>query len=88
MLRFTANGKRKKMTLAKYTDLSLADARTMVSLKMQQHRQGVDPLLEKRRTEQGAIKTVDDLFADWQEGSVKRLKHPTCLPQRYCAYYW
>jgi len=81
MLRFTSNGKRKEMTLARYTDLSLADARTTASLKMQQLRQGVDPLLEKRRTEQGAIKTVDDLFADWQEGNVKRLKHPS-IPAR------
>lgn len=81
MLRFTSNGKRKEMTLARYTDLSLADARVTASLKMQQLRQGVDPLLEKRRTEQGAIKTVDDLFADWQEGNVKRLKHPS-IPAR------
>lgn len=81
MLRFTSNKKRKEMTLAKYTDLSLADARTAASLKMQQLRQGVDPLLEKRRIEQGTIKTVDDLFADWQEGNVKRLKHPS-IPAR------
>jgi len=81
MLRFTSNKKRKEMTLAKYTDLSLADARVTASLKMQQLRQGVDPLLEKRRTEQGTIKTVDDLFVDWQEGNVKRLKHPS-IPAR------
>jgi integrase len=81
MLRFTSNKKRKEMTLAKYTDLSLADARTTASLKMQQLRQGVDPLLEKRRSEQGAIKTVDELFADWQEGNIKRLKHPS-IPAR------
>ncbi|WP_025563487.1 site-specific integrase [Psychromonas sp. SP041] len=81
MLRFTSNKKRKEMTLAKYTDLSLADARVTASLKMQQLRQGVDPLLEKRRTEQGTIKTVDDLFVDWQEGNIKRLKHPS-IPAR------
>jgi integrase len=81
MLRFTSNKKRKEMTLAKYTDLSLADARVTASLKMQQLRQGVDPLLEKRRTEQGTIKIVDDLFADWQEGNIKRLKHPA-IPAR------
>ena len=81
MLRFTSNKKRKEMTLAKYSDLSLADARTAASLKMQQLRQGVDPLIEKRRTQQGSIKIVDDLFADWQEGNVKRLKHPS-IPAR------
>ena len=81
MLRFTSNKKRKEMTLAKYMDLSLADARTAASLKMQQLRQGLDPLIEKNRTQQGSIKIVDDLFADWQEGNVKRLKHPS-IPAR------
>ena len=81
MLRFTSNKKRKEMTLAKYIDLSLADARTAASLKMQQLRQGLDPLIEKNRTQQGSIKTVDDLFVDWQEGNVKRLKHPS-IPAR------
>ncbi len=48
MLWFTFNKKYKKMTLAKYTYLSLADDRTTVLLKMQHLRQGVNPLLEKR----------------------------------------
>lgn len=81
MLRYTANKKRKEMTLGKYIDLSLADARTTASVKMQQHRQGVDPLLEKQRAQQASIKILDDLFADWQEGNIKRLKHPT-IPER------
>ena len=81
MLRFTSNNKRKEMTLAKYIDLSLADARTAASLKMQQLRQGLDPLIEKARTQQGSIKIVDDLFADWQEGNIKRLKYPS-IPAR------
>lgn len=81
MLRFTSNKKRKEMTLAKYTDLSLADARTTASLKMQQLRQGIDPLVEKRRTDNGTIKIVDDLFADWQKENEKRLKHPS-IPAR------
>jgi hypothetical protein len=33
MLRYTANNKRKEMTLAKYSDLSLADARADAHLK-------------------------------------------------------
>lgn len=81
MLRFTSNKKRKEMTLAKYIDLSLADARTAASLKMQQLRQGLDPLVEKARTQQGSIKIVDDLFADWQAGNIKRLKYPS-IPAR------
>lgn len=81
MLRFTSNKKRKEMTLAKYIDLSLSDARTAALLKMQQVRQGVDPLIEKHRTDNGTIKVVDDLFADWQKENEKRLKHPS-IPAR------
>jgi hypothetical protein len=33
MLRYTANNKHKEMTLAKYSDLSLADARADAHLK-------------------------------------------------------
>lgn len=75
MLRFTSNGKRKEMTLGKVEDLSLADARIKAALKMKMHREGVDPLVAKKRAQYGSINSVDDLFADWHEGNVKRLKH-------------
>ncbi|MFC1502940.1 tyrosine-type recombinase/integrase [Pseudomonadota bacterium] len=81
MLRYTANKKRKEMTLGKYSDLSLADARAEVAIKMKQHREGLDPLLAKQRAEQVSIKTVNDLFNDWHQGNVKRLKHPK-IPER------
>lgn len=55
--------------------------RVTASLKMQQLRQGVELLSQKRRTENAAIKTVDDLFVDWQEINVKRLIHPS-IPAR------
>jgi integrase len=81
MLRYTANNKRKEMTLAKYSDLSLADARADAAVKMKQFRDGLDPLVAKKRAEQAEIKTVDDLFADWHLGNVKRLKHHE-IPER------
>lgn len=81
MLRYTSNKKRKEMTLAKYSDMSLADARTEAAIKMKQFRDGLDPLLAKQRAEQIAIKTVDDLFADWHIGNMKRLKHAN-IPER------
>ncbi|MCL1062618.1 tyrosine-type recombinase/integrase [Shewanella benthica] len=81
MLRYTANKKRKEMTLAKYSDLSLADARAEAAIKMKQFREGLDPLLAKKRAEQAEIKTVDDLFADWHIGNIKRLKHHQ-IPER------
>ncbi|MBV7315718.1 site-specific integrase [Shewanella sp. NIFS-20-20] len=81
MLRYTANKKRKEMTLAKSSDLSLANARAEAAIKMKQLRDGLDPLIAKKRSEQATIKTVDDLFADWHIGNIKRLKHHE-IPQR------
>lgn len=75
MLRFTSNKKRKEMTIGRVDDLSLADARTEAALKMKQLREGLDPLVAKQRSQYDSIHTVDDLFADWHEGNIKRLKH-------------
>lgn len=74
-IRFTSNGKRKQMTLGTVDDLSLADARVAAALKMKQLREGLDPLIAKKRAEYDSIQTVDDLFQDWHEGNIKRLKH-------------
>lgn len=81
MLRYTSNKKRKEMTLAKYSDLSLADARAEAAIKMKQFREGLDPLLARKQAEQAEIKTVDDLFADWHLGNINRLKHHE-IPER------
>ena len=74
-LRFTANAKRKQMTLGTVDDLPLADARAAAAVQMKQLRGGLDPLVEKKRAGYGEINCVDDLFNDWHEGNVKRLKH-------------
>jgi len=81
MLRYTENKKRKEMTLSKYADLSLADARAKAAENSQQHRNGLDPLLARKRESQVTIKTVDDLFDDWHKTLIKRLKHPE-IPAR------
>ena len=81
MLRYTENKKRKEMTLNKYKDLSLADARAKAAEKSQQQRNGLDPLLARKRENQVTIKTVDDLFADWHQTLIKRLKFPQ-IPER------
>jgi integrase len=75
MLRYTSNAKRKEMTLGKVDDLSLADARVTAALQMKQLREGLDPLVAKKRASYGEINCVDDLFKDWHEGNKKRLKH-------------
>jgi len=81
MLRYTANSKRKEMTLSRCDDLSLADARAKAAETSSQHRNGLDPLLARKRETQISIKTVDDLFDDWYLTLVKKLKFPN-IPER------
>lgn len=75
MLRYTANKKRKEMTLGKFGDLSLAEARAEAAIKMKQLRDGLDPLIAKQRANHLQIRNVDDLFEDWHRGNILRLKH-------------
>ncbi|NQZ27430.1 MAG: site-specific integrase [Colwellia sp.] len=82
MLRYTANGKRKEMTLGQYPDISLSDAKADAAIKKREINLGSDPLLAKKQVKEQSIKLVDDLFADWYENDLaKRLKHPG-IPKR------
>lgn len=81
MLRYTSNKRRKEMTLGRYADLSLKDARFEAAAKQKQNREGMDPLLAKQRSKQESIKTVNDLFNDWYTTLESRLKHPQ-IPKR------
>lgn len=81
MLRYTSNKRRKEMTLGQYADLSLKDARFEAASKMKQLREGMDPLLAKKRSKQESINTVNDLFNDWYPTLASRLKHPQ-IPKR------
>lgn len=81
-LRYTANGKRREMTLGQCANMSLSEARAeAVMQKKHLLVEKVDPLFLKQRAKQHNLLTVDDLFADWQKGNVKRLKHPQ-IPER------
>lgn len=81
MLRFTSHGKRREMTLGKYNDLSLAEARLQSELNKKMLRDGTDPLSARFRELQSQIKTVNELFDDWFIGVTKRLKYPN-IPKR------
>ncbi|WP_290611723.1 tyrosine-type recombinase/integrase [Arsukibacterium sp. UBA3155] len=81
-LRYSINGKRREMTLAKCANLSLTEARAeAVMQKKQLVVEKVDPLFLKQRAKQHKMQTVDDLFVDWHKGNVKRLKHHN-IPER------
>jgi integrase len=81
MYRYTFAGKRRGMTLGKSSQFSLAEAREKVVETQKSIRNGVDPIAERRRDEQIAISTVQDLFDDWYQDIEKRLKHPN-IPKR------
>nr|WP_298968459.1 site-specific integrase [uncultured Halomonas sp.] len=81
MCRYTFAGKRRGMTLGKYSQFSLAEAREQVVETQKAIRNGNDPLAERKRDEQVTISTVQDLFDDWYQDLEKRLKHPN-IPKR------
>ncbi len=81
MLRYTRTGKRRELTLDKYANVSLAEAREKAVEAQRAIRNGVDPIEERKREEQATIHTVKDLFIDWYQDLEKRLKHPR-IPKR------
>lgn len=57
---------------------------------MKQHREGIDPLVAKPRAKHDSIRSVDDLFADWHEGTtfsaplqMLRWHHPLMQHSKY-----
>ena len=73
MVRYTSNKKRKEMTLGKYSDLSLKDARYEAASKMKQLREGLDPLLAKKGND-ASEKPYHARAMSWLAGTAQRLK--------------
>jgi integrase len=77
MLRYTANSKRREITLGHYPEMTLADARAEATIQKREVKLGIDPLAEKKRPERASIRTINDLAADWLKNDIeKRVKHP------------
>ncbi len=81
MLRYTQHKKRRALTLGKHSHLTLTEVRTAAEEFKKKIRDGEDPIAERKREEQAVIHTVEDLFNDWYQGLVTRLKHPN-IPKR------
>ncbi|MAJ68159.1 MAG: site-specific integrase [Alteromonadaceae bacterium TMED7] len=81
MFRYTQFGKRRSMTVAKQSELSLADARSQVALLRQKIQKGEDPIAQRNAENQVVLRTVNNLFDDWHKDVEKRLKHPG-IPKR------
>ncbi|WP_164880915.1 integrase arm-type DNA-binding domain-containing protein [Aestuariirhabdus litorea] len=83
-LRYTANGKRRIFTIGNYERLSLSSARTEAGrLRDKIAKDSTDPVAERHREEQMAIRTTDELFEDWYSQHSKRLKHPRIPRRKY-----
>ncbi|WP_448566024.1 tyrosine-type recombinase/integrase [Thalassotalea ganghwensis] len=81
-IRYTVHKKRKEMTLGKFPELSLADAKFKAAkIKVDIKNENIDPLAEKKRLEQEDMLTVNHLADDWLKDCEKRLKHPN-IPRR------
>ncbi len=72
-LRYTLNNKRRFFTLRSTTKTLAREEAS--ALKKRIRMDNYDPVAESKRASQLDIKTVDDLFTDWQKGNEKRLKH-------------
>lgn len=80
-VRYTVNGKRREISIGTYPGLSLANATIETAKLKLKAKQGVDPLVERKRAANVKFKTVDDLAADWFKDCCKRLKYPN-IPWR------
>lgn len=82
-VRYSIHGKRKSIILegGQYPGMTLAAARAQAAKILFQVKQGIDPMVERKRKNQTSIITVDDLFDDWYQDLAERLKHPQ-IPQR------
>ncbi|WP_370425873.1 tyrosine-type recombinase/integrase [Pantoea vagans] len=81
MLRYTAQTKRREITLGKVSIVSLAEARSLAEDVRKKVMAGDDPIAERKLNRPEALITVNDLFEDWHKDLVKRLKHPR-IPER------
>ncbi|MFK5927203.1 MAG: tyrosine-type recombinase/integrase [Desulfuromusa sp.] len=80
-VRYTVNGRRREIMLGSYPGLTLANATIETAKLKLKVKQGIDPLIERKRVDSVKIKTVDDLAADWIKDCEKRLKYPN-IPRR------
>lgn len=69
--RYTFNGKQEKLTLGRYPDLSLKDARQVRDEAASQAAKGISPQQQKIKEQQGQLETI--LFRDYGERYTKEV---------------
>ena len=86
-LRYLFKGKRKEITLGKYPEVSLADARMKAEFEKKIIREGADPLTIKKRQQKKNVITVTELFDDWYNNDlVPRIKSHHIQKQVFNTY--
>ena len=82
-VRYSIHRKRKSIILegGQYPQMSLAAANAEAARILFLVKQGIDPMVERKRKNQTSIVSVNDLFEDWYLDLQKRLKHPQ-IPKR------
>jgi len=82
VVRYTIHKKRREITVGKFPDVSLSEARLQAAqIVIDVKNDNIDPQAEKKRLDNEQMKTVNHLAEDWLKDCEKRLKHPN-IPRR------
>src|SRR5579864_3634267 len=84
ILRYYITGKRKEISLGRYPDVSLGEARQIASQKRAQVQQGVDVAREKQKTKQEANRlwTFERLTGNYLDMAAEHLSANTIAGRR------
>lgn len=79
ILRYSFGGRRRELTIGRYPDIGLAEARGIATLKRAEVQQGRNPAAEKQKAKATAARdwTVRDLAKDYRTKKLVSLAHST-----------
>ncbi|MDP1899818.1 MAG: tyrosine-type recombinase/integrase [Rubrivivax sp.] len=79
ILRYSHGGRRRELTIGRYPDISLADARGIATIKRAEIMQGRNPAADKQKAKATAAKdwTVRELVKDYRAKKLVSLAHST-----------
>ena len=79
ILRYRHGGRRRELTIGRYPDISLADARGIATIKRAEIMQGRNPAADKQKAKATAAKdwTVRELVKDYRAKKLVSLAHST-----------
>jgi Arm DNA-binding domain len=79
ILRYSHGGRRRELTIGRYPDITLADARGIATIKRAEIMQGRNPAADKQKAKATAAKdwTVRELVKDYRAKKLVSLAHST-----------